>query len=445
MDQTNEVLFTWLHLSDIHFGHGPASHRWDQQLVLRALKEDTARLQDRGLPKPDLVLLTGDIAYGGRETEYQGAAAWLEDVLGALGLRKRNILTVPGNHDVQRDADHSNRSVGRLVERLRKESEALDDALGDPSDRELLKARFKNYLEFARNLYRGVDDSDSWGDALYWHSQRTAILGLVIRFVGLNTALLSADDKDRQKLRVGKEQLAVGFLPDAVSTGELVVVLSHHPFSWLADDDEVSRWVTARAHIHLSGHVHEAESESLRKGSGGDIVKVVAGAVHGPGDSPRGHGYSLASVIANPDGRLCLRIWPRTWSPMNKDFRLSVDQIPEGAVFVDHELRLRLAAASSEQAPPPEESFSPSDRPSPTAPSASTLPRDPIAEPRVEQREFPPPRHRLRRPRTRDWPSDRRLSSSGHHRYRWPRKIGPCGSIPRIIHPATQVRLFGLA
>ncbi|HRI69476.1 MAG TPA: hypothetical protein PK156_34835 [Polyangium sp.] len=36
----SESLFTWLHLSDLHFGHGGATHRWNQQLVLETLREN---------------------------------------------------------------------------------------------------------------------------------------------------------------------------------------------------------------------------------------------------------------------------------------------------------------------------------------------------------------------------------------------------------------------
>jgi 3',5'-cyclic AMP phosphodiesterase CpdA len=66
MDENVEPLLTWLHLSDIHFGHGPTSHQWDQQLVLRALQEDLLRLEDRHIPKPDILFVTGDIAFSGQ-------------------------------------------------------------------------------------------------------------------------------------------------------------------------------------------------------------------------------------------------------------------------------------------------------------------------------------------------------------------------------------------
>ena len=70
-----EPLFTWIHLSDFHFGHGDSSHSWDQQLVLKALREDIAALQTQKLPAPDALLVTGDIAFSGgvrKKTELTG-------------------------------------------------------------------------------------------------------------------------------------------------------------------------------------------------------------------------------------------------------------------------------------------------------------------------------------------------------------------------------------
>jgi hypothetical protein len=40
MKAEDSVIFAWIHLSDIHFGHGDAAHGWDQQLVLAVLRRD---------------------------------------------------------------------------------------------------------------------------------------------------------------------------------------------------------------------------------------------------------------------------------------------------------------------------------------------------------------------------------------------------------------------
>ncbi len=125
-----------------------------------------------------------------------------------------------------------------------------------------------------------------------------------------------------------------------------MLVLSHHPFDWLSDGRDVANWVQTRAHLHLCGHVHDADTERLRRGSGTDFVRLTAGAVHGDAGQPLSHGYSIASVFATDDGRRVLRVWPRAWSSANRDFRLDAHNVPEGAHYAEHELRRTRAAAS---------------------------------------------------------------------------------------------------
>src|SRR5258708_34942229 len=90
-----------LHLSDFHFSRHRA---WDQDPVLTALHRDVAGLVSRGL-RPDLVAITGDIADRGSAEEYALAATWLRrHLLPAARVSARELLLVPGNHDVDRGA-----------------------------------------------------------------------------------------------------------------------------------------------------------------------------------------------------------------------------------------------------------------------------------------------------------------------------------------------------
>ena len=317
--------------------------KWDQKLVLRALSDDLSNLSGRGIPKPDVIIITGDIAFSGAKAEYEDAAKWLGQLVNEFNLLPSDVLTVPGNHDISREIDRTDRNIARLIARLRAGEESLDDALANNGDRQLLECRLANYIDFTRRFFWGTEDAEGVaGSGLFWFRQRTAGLGLVIRLVGLNSSILSADNDDKEKLRVGKEQLAIGLSRHGVHPGELSIILSHHPLNWLGDYQEVASWIRARGDIHLSGHIHEGESEKLRKGGGVDLVSVVAGAVHGEVHDVTGHGYSVASIVARADGLLVLRIWPRSWSQANKDFRVSIDQIPEGAVFAEHKLRCKL-------------------------------------------------------------------------------------------------------
>jgi type I restriction enzyme M protein len=338
-------LFSWVHLSDIHIGHGGASHQWDQRLVLAALRRDIAELaQQPDFPRPDAILVTGDIAFSGQREQYEVAKVWLLDVAKAVGLERRHVFTVPGNHDVQRAVD-KNRNIFRMMRALRDGTDDLDDALKDETDRAQLIQRMEEYLKFASDFAPSCLHPGGAAPAeLSWIHLLSARSGLNIRLLGLNTALLSADTHDKGKLRLGKEALGRAFSNAVPKDDELVLVLSHHPFrdGWLADQREAETWIRGRAHIHLSGHVHQSELEESRSGSGSNaLLRIVAGAVHGeklPADIPASHGYNFAAVYPAQDGELVLRVWPRLWSDNNKDFRLDIHHVPPRREYAEHRL-----------------------------------------------------------------------------------------------------------
>jgi hypothetical protein len=348
-----EILFAWVHLSDLHFGHGDAAHGWDQQLVLQVLLRDIAERLRKGCPAPDAALITGDIAFSGDTRppggEYDRARQFLASLAQATGLSAGQIFPIPGNHDVQRPVDQD-RAVARLLRDLRDGREPLDTALADAGDRGRLAQRQAHYLAFAADHAPAcLGPAAPPEQRLWWVHRLEARGGLRVRLVGLNTALLAADDQDPGRLRLGKAALAQALASPPPGPGELVVVLSHHPFrgGWLerSEERECDAWVRNHAHLHLSGHVHEADSEGARSGAGGDFLRVSAGAAHGerlPPGVPASHGYNFAAVLRLPDGSLQLRLWPRRWSDRSKTFVADSDNVPEGQLHADHPLRLRL-------------------------------------------------------------------------------------------------------
>ncbi|MEP7122687.1 MAG: tetratricopeptide repeat protein [Byssovorax sp.] len=345
---TPETLFSWIHLADLHIGRVGGRHGWDRQLVLDALRTDIASCRDYGVPAPDAIFVTGDIARSGAMEEYASARDWLLGVAGSVGLGPDRVFVVPGNHDVDRTADRDNATI-RLVQSLRAGSEQLDVVLQDPADRARLAARLSHYLSFAEGFAPGCLGARSSDDqALFWAHGFDARGGLRVRLLGLNTTLLSVDDTDQGKLRLGTEQIDRGLRSPPIERGELVIALSHHPLhgGWLADEENASGWIHSRAHIHMHGQVYDGGSESIRSGGGGGLVRMAVGA--GPS-----YGYSF-DAIGVRQGRVDLRSWPRAWSEKKKRFVVGVDSTPEGRPFAEHTLRVDLGAhAESPRAPLP--------------------------------------------------------------------------------------------
>ena len=88
-----------LHLSDLHFKKNEREDRPDFRTdicrkMLAAIKEHLKKE-----PQLDLIAITGDIAYDGKD--YQEAIAFFEQ-LKAIVPETAVFLPVPGNHDVDR-------------------------------------------------------------------------------------------------------------------------------------------------------------------------------------------------------------------------------------------------------------------------------------------------------------------------------------------------------
>ncbi|WP_437968851.1 TIR domain-containing protein [Sorangium sp. So ce260] len=366
------TLFSWIHLSDIHFGHGSAGDRWDQRRVLHLVRTDIAAMVGRGTVKPDAILVTGDVAFSGNARkpapdqeprEYADATVWLKGIAGDVGIAPQDIFVVPGNHDVNRKVDDDD-DVARLIRDLREGVALLDSELAKPKMRARLASRMSAYLEFAAQFAPACRLPPAAPEERLFWTYRMEQSGLRLRLVGLNTALLAADERtfgeDRGRLRVGVEQVTRAVLDPPVARDELVIALSHHPLraGWVADERDVDTWIRSQMHIHLSGHVHQADTEMSRAGSGGEFVRVTAGAAHGEQEPnvPAAHGYSFASVMRDDAGKLWLRVWPRRWSPTKAAFQPDADNLSgldEGRIYEDHALRLRLAPVAPDGAPEP--------------------------------------------------------------------------------------------
>ena len=350
------TLFSWLHLSDLHANHGSAEHWQNQQRILSALVQDIPRAIERGAPRPEVVLVTGDIAFSGNvvkrpgeaeSREYARAGEWLTEVAAAIQVGPGSIFMVPGNHDVARSTKGVPRSV---VRDLRRGDLTVDDALSDDEHLGILRARLAGYLGFCDELNPICAVPGSWA-----HSVERG--RLLVRLVGLNTALLCNDDADQGQLRLGQAQLGP-LLEPARKENEVIVALSHHPLQggWLADEEGAASWVRNRAQVHLSGHVHQARSLQSRYGGAGAVhVAIVAGAVHEdakPREVPAAHGYNIGALLCAADGSVKLRVWPRRWSPSKAHFASDSEGTDEPHPYAEHEIGLRLPAAADEASTP---------------------------------------------------------------------------------------------
>ena len=275
-----------LHLSDIHFR---GKTEWDQRPVLRGLTETVEKLA------PDLIAISGDVAYAGDDEEYELARAWInKGLLKALpdDFRRSRILLVPGNHDVDRSA--VKKAAQGLQDLLLKQQSQgpLAETLEDPGERDVLLRRHTAYLRFANN-YRSAKKKLE----VPWWSEVYDIKNSRVHVAGLCSSWMSWSDQDRGNLLIGRWQVNDALINNAPDNVDFRIVMVHHPWDYLAEFDarDIQKDIQAQAHLILRGHLHRQKSQAVSYPYNG-CLELEAGCVYEGTDSPNPKAFQLVEV-----------------------------------------------------------------------------------------------------------------------------------------------------
>ena len=348
---STQALFTWVHLSDLHFGHGTDRYGLNQKRVLEHLIKDLPVGVEADLERPadpvDAVFVTGDVALTGAqrdEGEYRSAARWLKQVCDALRVEAGCVYVVPGNHDVQRGKGGA--AAVNVLATARAQNGSIDSALANEPSRKLLFARQAKYAALARAF--GVVKNHG----PCWNKELTVKRDLRIQICGLNTSLLSCDDYDQGKLEVGEKQRCFAFEGmDTRGSGIVRLLLSHHPFEggWLRDETILRRWGLTVSNLHLCGHVHSPEASTYTAPGALPFARIIAGAAHvDEAEATRlPHRYNIGQILLADHGELRLRVFPRQYATTGMErFVADTAQCDPGQFYSEHQLGIELKATS---------------------------------------------------------------------------------------------------
>ena len=248
---------TWLHISDLHMC-GPMTG-WDANRILASLKDDFKKLQDQHQLCPDLIFVTGDIAYGEIpgypiDEQFQEAGTLLEEIRESFStsISIDNVFIVPGNHDVNRNSvtpdqiDWLDRQtdLNRIFDLVRSHNIQWRRCM----------ERLQEYCSFLNNFsYTHLLGNPQY---LMFNSIRN-ISGLKVGIAGFNSAWSSCRNSEKGKLWLaGKWQLET--LLQKIKKADVSIALMHHPFNWLVDkeDPEFGRLLENHFNFFLHGHEH---------------------------------------------------------------------------------------------------------------------------------------------------------------------------------------------
>ena len=206
--------------------------------------------------KADLLVFSGDIVNRAREDEYRKATIFLSTVVEALGIAWRNVLVVPGNHDVD---------WAVLEARFGKEPPRGPESLGLCA---AASEKMSNFATWLNGLY------ESHGVSYRYAASRPLLFRDLDRdelaVVGLDSCGMLTHNQEENHGFVGRDQLseAIDFFRDAGEQRVKLAFLHHNPFVHQGEDSAsglekpaglVQGLTGAGVALLLAGHMHRPQ------------------------------------------------------------------------------------------------------------------------------------------------------------------------------------------
>lgn len=335
----------FLHLSDIHFNKKWHDHYELDRDLRDQLESDVAAMRGR-FAKVRGVLVSGDVAFGGKKAEYDIAVDWLKRVCDLAGCREQDVWCVPGNHDVDRSVYDESQILRDIHDRLRPEDpddidERIAGYLRDKTAAPLLFLPIEGYNDFAAKF-----SCKSRPDPLAWQADLELNDRSRLRVCGINSTLASdrTDNNAARRLVVGTRQVRPKEEP-----GVTYLVMCHHPPDWLLDYEKVGQSLNARARVQLFGHKHIQTIDEIN-----NCLRIGAGAVHPSRKEknwfPRYNWLALSVRAKKAERLLDVDVHPRVWNDAQAKF------VPDYAACggADHRVyTLKLEPWQPPAGPPP--------------------------------------------------------------------------------------------
>jgi hypothetical protein len=319
-----------IHLSDIHFGQERNGEVFVHDDVRDRLKADVALLAKRQGP-PDLILVTGDMAFSGNSKEFEVAAAWLDDLANCAGCRPKKVRTVPGNHDCDRSANRTVADVLHGAIRGASPREALnmlDSVLTEDPQSNALLPKFAGYRKFTATY--GCDGGQN--GVPVWFEDLPLGRDVTLRLFGLNSVRISDGYDARGNMLLGRDQHVIPVKENVINA-----VMMHHPLDWCIDREDAQRYFRNRVAMLMTGHQHRADLRKLADANGNEWLEIDSGATNPPDTGGLYQfTYNWLEISLGTDQRLRVNVYPRVWLPTRTSFAADTQRLAgtESAEFV---------------------------------------------------------------------------------------------------------------
>lgn len=298
------------HLSDIHFkdestqiGHDAnESMREDVVLDLIDLCKEYGPL--------DALIVSGDIAFSGKEAEFKYARQWFYDLLDRTNSPAAEIIVCPGNHDVDRGEFKNDDSIAEAQDAIRSMNGVdsiqakLEARLRTDTGKKLLMRSLQNYNNFALEFGCEFEISK---EKYSWHRDLSLNDGSILRIRGLNSTMFCGMKDTKRKLFLGRNAWSI-----KKQAGVEYLAFAHHPPSWFIDESEMENELDDKVKIQMYGHEHTSKISPAIKS-----IKMFAGAINPERDGKEWiPGYNFVRIHVDSSSglrKLHVRVNSRQW------------------------------------------------------------------------------------------------------------------------------------
>lgn len=317
---------SFIHLSDIHFRKF-SGDKFDIDQDLRdEIIRDINKNAKSYLENIKGVLVCGDIAFSGQESEYEKAEDFLKEICRMLSISETAVYCVPGNHDVDQSIPYRGSVLHSLQSELEKANtnNLIDHKLaGYARDNSNKDGLFK-HIETYNTKFAGKFSCNINSEKPNWQSDFSLADKITLRLYGLNSVIVSNmdDHKDKEKdkpMIIGKYQIPKN------EDGVIYMSLCHHPPEcWKDYDNYTQNLINSRIHIQLYGHKHIQEIKQI-----GNSLIIGSGATHPSrfedGWNPRYNWINVKIVKKYHEVYLDVKVYQRVLSPQGDKFIADID------------------------------------------------------------------------------------------------------------------------
>ena len=314
---------TILPISDLHRTSGP---RLDNNELLAAVTSDAMRWNGEGIPRPDLIVVSGDLIQGSSldtpdsdseiTAQYNEAGDFLRRLSDEFVDSDRSrVVIVPGNHDVHWSrARCAMKPLATCPTGIA--SKAFDTSSNvrwnwgeqqayEVSNNDLYDSRFEHFRRFQADFYAGLDPnplSHSDGDLVFveYPSHGLAVAGFASWYG--NDCFCHVGEIDMASLASSRELLANSKAPVAIAVWHHSIVGGPRAHDYM-DRRVIHRLIDFGFSVGLHGHQHYpgAAPFELRLPNLTSMAVVGAGSLAvGDRELPMGERRQFNIVVIDP-------------------------------------------------------------------------------------------------------------------------------------------------